>query len=299
MSSRVSDEDLDGWTSISLVRFSSAGQGSFVDTARKLNITQSTVSARIKKGLEDLLGRPLFTRSKSGAELTGAGGTVSEARSRHGACVAAGAASGFSGGSASRTHFRFGAPLSLWSGFLLKWAGRIEDPNPRNRCIRDRWSVAGAEPEADRRNARSRNHVSAIPAAGPHDRAPLRPRVACWFLERNRPAARRGVNDYLLIDWGTDFIQDHATVSFRNTRTLRCTLTSARWGSTILGQRMLRIFPPLAWGARAESAEGGCGSRSGRESSSIRSTWSIRRRATMRAYEPILRGLRRAAAKLG
>ena len=49
-----------------------AETGSFIDTARKMNVTQSTVSARIK-GLEDLFGRSLFDRSKSGAELTGAG----------------------------------------------------------------------------------------------------------------------------------------------------------------------------------------------------------------------------------
>jgi len=49
-----------------------ADTGSFIDAARKMNVTQSTVSARIK-GLEDMLGRPLFERSKSGAELTAAG----------------------------------------------------------------------------------------------------------------------------------------------------------------------------------------------------------------------------------
>ncbi len=38
-----------------------ADTGSFVDAARKLNITQSTVSARIKT-LEELFGRPLFER---------------------------------------------------------------------------------------------------------------------------------------------------------------------------------------------------------------------------------------------
>ena len=49
-----------------------AETGSFIDAARKINITQSTVSARIK-GLEELFGRPLFERSKNGASLTGAG----------------------------------------------------------------------------------------------------------------------------------------------------------------------------------------------------------------------------------
>src|SRR5262245_10458446 len=46
--------------------------GSFIETARRMNVTQSTVSARVKS-LEDLLGRPLFERSKTGAELTTAG----------------------------------------------------------------------------------------------------------------------------------------------------------------------------------------------------------------------------------
>src|SRR5580765_4035849 len=49
-----------------------AETGSFIDAARKLNVTQSTVSARIR-GLEELFGRPLFERSKNGASLTGAG----------------------------------------------------------------------------------------------------------------------------------------------------------------------------------------------------------------------------------
>ena len=49
-----------------------AETGSFIDAAHRLNITQSTVSARIN-GLEVLLGRPVFERSKSGADLTAAG----------------------------------------------------------------------------------------------------------------------------------------------------------------------------------------------------------------------------------
>jgi LysR family transcriptional regulator, flagellar master operon regulator len=46
--------------------------GSFVAAAARLNVTQSTVSMRVR-ALEDLLGRRLFERSKSGAELTAAG----------------------------------------------------------------------------------------------------------------------------------------------------------------------------------------------------------------------------------
>jgi DNA-binding transcriptional LysR family regulator len=46
--------------------------GNFIRTAERLNITQSTVSMRVK-ALEDELGRTLFNRGKAGAALTPAG----------------------------------------------------------------------------------------------------------------------------------------------------------------------------------------------------------------------------------
>ncbi|WP_342777728.1 LysR family transcriptional regulator [Roseovarius arcticus] len=49
-----------------------AASGSFVAASERLFVTQSAVSLRILR-LEDSLGRPLFTRSKAGAELTPAG----------------------------------------------------------------------------------------------------------------------------------------------------------------------------------------------------------------------------------
>lgn len=49
-----------------------AATGSFVSASERLFVTQSAVSLRIQR-LEDSLGKPLFTRSKAGAELTPAG----------------------------------------------------------------------------------------------------------------------------------------------------------------------------------------------------------------------------------
>ncbi len=49
-----------------------ADTGNFNRAAENLNVTQSTVSARIKT-LEGSLGRPLFSRGHAGAELTAAG----------------------------------------------------------------------------------------------------------------------------------------------------------------------------------------------------------------------------------
>ncbi len=52
-----------------------ARAGSFTAAAISLNVTQSTVTARIRT-LEEQLGRALFTRSKAGAALTAAGGRL-------------------------------------------------------------------------------------------------------------------------------------------------------------------------------------------------------------------------------
>ena len=49
-----------------------AATGSFVAASDRLYVTQSAVSLRVQR-LEDSLGRPLFKRSKAGAELTPAG----------------------------------------------------------------------------------------------------------------------------------------------------------------------------------------------------------------------------------
>ena len=49
-----------------------AATGSFVNASERLFVTQSAVSLRIQR-LEDSLGKQLFQRSKSGAELTPAG----------------------------------------------------------------------------------------------------------------------------------------------------------------------------------------------------------------------------------
>ena len=46
--------------------------GNFVKASERLYVTQSTVSTRVKL-LEDMLGQPLFVRTKAGASLTAAG----------------------------------------------------------------------------------------------------------------------------------------------------------------------------------------------------------------------------------
>ena len=96
-----------------------AATGSFVGAARRLNVAQTTVSARVRL-LEAQLGRPLFVRSKSGAVLTAAGEQFLRyaplliqiwERARHQVAVPPG----------RRGVLGIGGELSLWNPLLLRW----------------------------------------------------------------------------------------------------------------------------------------------------------------------------------
>jgi LysR family transcriptional regulator, flagellar master operon regulator len=99
--------------------------GNFFTAADRLHVTQSTVSMRIK-ALEDVLGRKLFERHKSGSELTAAGnqfrlyaevlvGTWERARQE--IVLPAGIEAVLSIGSESH----------LWDSFLIGWLGEFRD----------------------------------------------------------------------------------------------------------------------------------------------------------------------------
>lgn len=93
--------------------------GSFVRAAERLNVAQTTVSARIRL-LEERLGRPLFVRNKSGASLTPAGEQLLRyaptfvqlwQRVRHQVSVPAG----------HRSLLSVGSEVSLSQPLLLDW----------------------------------------------------------------------------------------------------------------------------------------------------------------------------------
>lgn len=104
-----------------------AETGSFIDAARRLNVTQSTMSARINS-LETLLGRELFERSKSGAALTTAG---HQFRKHALALVRVWQQARLEVGLAGehRDRLSVGAELGLWE-FLLPWVGSLRQSIP-------------------------------------------------------------------------------------------------------------------------------------------------------------------------
>jgi DNA-binding transcriptional LysR family regulator len=93
--------------------------GSFVKAAERLNLTQSTVSSRIKE-LELQLGREVFVRAKTGATLTGAGLRFQpHARSMLRAWQEARSDVGLP--ERFRAVLSLGAQYSLWDHLLLDW----------------------------------------------------------------------------------------------------------------------------------------------------------------------------------
>ena len=100
-----------------------AAHGSFLEAAKRLYVTQSTVSARVQN-LESELGAQLFVRNRAGASLTTAGKrflqhaktlvlTVEQARHDVGLP------------SRYRATVRIGGRIALWEDFLPSWVGRM------------------------------------------------------------------------------------------------------------------------------------------------------------------------------
>ncbi len=100
-----------------------AASGSFIEAARRLPVTQSTVSARMQR-LEDELGARLFVRNRAGATLTPAGRRFSEPAKRLlRTAEHARQEVGLPGRYLSTLHV--GARIALWEGLLPTWIGWI------------------------------------------------------------------------------------------------------------------------------------------------------------------------------
>ena len=184
-----------------------AETGSFIEAANKLNITQSTVSARIK-GLEDLLGRPVFQRSKTGAGLTTAG----EQFRKHALALVRvwqRAQLEVSLSDQHRDHIAVGATLGLWHGFLLTWVAHLRTNSP---------DIAVTAISATSSTLTQRLIEGTLDLAVMY--RPIQPPghvVEHLFDEEfvlvtsAKPSSRRSVmSDYVFVDWGPDFQQDHA-----------------------------------------------------------------------------------------
>lgn len=105
-----------------------AANGSFLEAAKRLHVTQSTVSARIQN-LEDYLGTRLFVRNRAGASLTPTGKRfLRHAKSLLLTLEQARHDVGLPG--RFRASITIGARIALWEGFLPQWVGHMRETAP-------------------------------------------------------------------------------------------------------------------------------------------------------------------------
>ncbi|GEP07333.1 LysR family transcriptional regulator [Methylobacterium oxalidis] len=177
----------------------------FGRAAKKLNVTQTTVSARIHS-LEEQLQQPLFVRNKSGSVLTPAGERFLKfartlvqvwERARHQVSVP----------DCSRTVFRIGSELSLWSPLLLNWMVWIRS-SASDIALQTRVDLSDAllRHVTDGRLDLALVHAPRLTAGL---RVELVIREKLVFVTTD--PSRVDVCDpgYVFVDWGDDFAAHH------------------------------------------------------------------------------------------
>lgn len=180
--------------------------GSFIDAAREMNVTQSTVSARIR-GLEEQLGRPLFERSHTGADLTSAG----EQFRKHALALVrvwqhAQLEVKLSG--EHRDHLAVGAQMSFWREFLIDWIGwlRVEFPD-----IAVSATANGANYLIQRLIEGTLDLAVVYQPTQPPGLIVEHLFDETFVLVTSAPARRRRSAEYVSTDWGGEFLRDHAS----------------------------------------------------------------------------------------
>ncbi len=220
-----------------------AAHGSFLEAAKRLHVTQSTVSARIQN-LESELGAQLFVRNRAGASLTSAGRrfmqhakslvlTIEQARHDVGLP------------SRYRATLRIGGRIALWDHFLPSWIGRLRKLAP-DVSIR---SEIGFEEDLMRRLVEGTMDVGVM----------YTPSHAPGFIVEHlfdetlvmvstKPDTRLPGEDYVYVEWGPGFYAKHQEsfpdlarpAQVVNIGWLGIQLILANGGSCFLPERMAR-----------------------------------------------------------
>ncbi len=183
--------------------------GSFIAAAKRLNVGQTTVSARVRT-LEQQLGRPLFVRNKGGASLTPAGEQFLRyaptfvqlwQRARHQVAVPAG----------HRAVLTVGSEVSLWQPLLLDWVLWMR------RSLRDIALRVHVDVPQDLINQVATGLVDVAIMYAPQHRPGLKIDLLMdeeLVLATTNPEAKVvDSTDYVHVDWGPDFVLYHG-VSF-------------------------------------------------------------------------------------
>src|SRR4051812_26240897 len=182
-----------------------AASRSFVQAAQRLHVTQTAVSARVKT-LEDLVGRQLFHRSKSGATLTAAG----EQFQRHALSLVhvwERARDEMAMPPGKDTLLTAGCEPSLWDPLLVNWLLWMRHGAPGHALHTE---IGKAE---DLLDSVARGTLDLAVVYAPRHRPGLR--IELLFEEKlvlvsTSPRTRRpDAAAYVYVDWGGDYAEQH------------------------------------------------------------------------------------------
>jgi LysR family transcriptional regulator, flagellar master operon regulator len=179
--------------------------GSFIRASERLNVAQTTVSARIRS-LEQQLGRELFIRHKGGASLTPAGQQFLRyapmfvqlwQRTLHQVAVPPG----------RRAVLTVGSEVSLWQPLLLDWVRWMR------RSLPDIALRVHVDVPQDLINQVASGIVDVAIMYAPQHRPGLKIDLLTeekLVLVTTDPESRLlGAGDYVYMDWGPDFLLQH------------------------------------------------------------------------------------------
>ena len=198
--------------------------GNLNKAAKRLNVTQSTVTARLD-ALEDALGQRLLVRSRRGAELTKAGFAFQRhaelaVRSWEQGRKAVGLPKGFSG------LFSFACHNDLWDGAGAAWLEDVRRHRPD--LALEAWP--GGLEEIKRWLSSGLVDAAFVPEA------PIGPGLASREVGRERllqvSTVRRGLQAwdpaYIYVDLGAEFRRQHS-LAWPTDETAHMTFGSSRW----------------------------------------------------------------------
>ncbi len=268
-----------------------AETGSFIDAARKMNVTQSTVSARIKV-LEEQFGRSLFERSRNGATLTGAG----EQFQKHALALVrlwqhAQLEVGLSG--QHRDHLAVGAQATLWDGFLLKWISWLRENIP-DIAISASASLSAVMIQ---RLLEGTLDLAIMYRPGQPPGLTIEHLFDEEFvLVTSCPGRRRHSSDYVLMDWGPEFQAEHAAAYPDLTNTSVHLDLGSLGLDFLLSNEASGYFPRRLVRQHLSRRRLRIPARARAFSCPVYMVYPEAR--DEEAYEPILKGLRRAAQRL-
>lgn len=179
--------------------------GNFNAASRLLNVTQSTVSARIK-ALEDNLGCRLFTRNKAGAVLTPQGRQFQKHASTlvRTAALArqdVGIPHGF------RSWLNVAGRFALWEQFLQDWLPAMRQLVP-DVSIR---AEVGLDDEIMQWLVEGRTDLGLLYTPQSRPGLEIVPLFSEMLVLASADAAQAGVlgPDYIYVDWGPEFYAKH------------------------------------------------------------------------------------------